>query len=57
MFVSRGLPTYKKLIRQNVYSFMMCIAKSGNAILQSIMNSDELYTSPLCDHWKNMLYI
>ena len=57
MFVSRGLPTCKMLIRKNVCSFMTCIAKSGNAILQSIMNSDALYTSPLCHHWRNMLYI
>ena len=26
------------LIRKNVYSFLTCIARSGNAILQSIMN-------------------
>ena len=31
-----------------MYSFLTCIAKSGNAIRQSIMNSDALYTSPLC---------
>ena len=40
MFVSRGLPTCKTLIRKNVYSFLTCICRSGNAILQSIMNSD-----------------
>ena len=59
MFVSRGLPTCKMLIRKNVYSFMMYIhpvAKSGNAVLQSIMNSDALYTSPLRHYWRNMLY-
>ena len=38
MFVSRGLPTCKMLIRKSVYSFLTCIATSGNAILQSIMN-------------------
>ena len=45
MFVKRGLPTCKMLIRKKLYSFMMCrpIAKSGNAILQSILNSDALY--------------
>ena len=32
------------LIRKNLYSFLTCIAKLGNAILQSIMNSDGLYT-------------
>ena len=57
MFVSRGLPTCKMLIRKNVYSLLTCIAKSGNAILQSIMNSDALYTSPLCRHWRKMLYV
>ena len=57
MFVSRGLPTCKMLIRKNVYSFLTCIAKSGNAILQSIMNRDALYTSPLCRHWQKMLYV
>ena len=40
MFVTRGLPTCKMLIRKKVYSFMMCIAKSSNTILQSILNSD-----------------
>ena len=47
MFVSRGLPTCKMFITKNVYSFMTCKSQSGNAILQSIMNSDALYTSPL----------
>ena len=40
MFVTRGLPTCKMLIRKKLYSFMTCIAKSGNTILQSILNSD-----------------
>ena len=57
MFVSRFLPTCNMLIRKNVYSFLPCIARSGNAILQSIMNSDALYTSPLCRHWRKILYI
>ena len=35
------------LIRKKLYSFMMCIAKSGNTILQSILNSDALYTSQI----------
>ena len=39
------------------YSFSTCIARSGNAILQSIMNSDALYTSPLGRHWQKMLYV
>ena len=42
--VTRGLSTCKMLIRKKVYSFMMCIAKSSNTILQSILNSDALYT-------------
>ena len=39
MFVSRGLPTCKMLIIKNVYSVLTCIARSGNAILQSITSS------------------
>ena len=57
MFVSRGLPICKMLIRINVYRFVTCIARSGNAILQRIMNRDALYTSPLCRHWRKMLYV
>ena len=38
------LPTCKMLIRTNLYCFLTCIARSGNEILQSIMNSDSLYT-------------
>ena len=57
MFVSRGLPTCKMLIRKHLYSVITCIARSGNAILQSIMNNDALYTSPLCRHWRKMLYV
>ena len=57
MFVSRGLPTFKMLIGKNVYSLFTFIAKSGNVILRSIMNSDDLYTSPLCRHWRKMLYV
>ena len=45
MFVTRGLPTCKTLIRKTLSSFMMCIAKSGNTILQSILNSDALYVT------------
>ena len=57
MFVTRGLPTCKMLIRKKLYSFMMCIAKSGNTILQSILNSDALYTSQMYQHWRSVLYI
>ena len=57
MFVTRGLPTCKMLIRKKLYSFMMCIAKSGNTILQSILNSDALHTSQMYQHWRSVLYI
>ena len=36
---------------------MMCIAKSSNTILQSILNSDALYTSQMYQHWRSVLYI
>ena len=38
---------------------MMCrpIAKSGNTILQSILNSDALYTSQMYQQWRSVLYI
>ena len=57
MFVTRGLPTCKMLIRKKVYSFIMCIAKSSNTILQSILNSDALYTSQMYQHWRSVLYL
>ena len=59
MFVTRGLPTCKMLIRKKVYSFMMCIAKSSNTILQSILNSDAVYrpTSQMYQHWRSVLYL
>ena len=57
MFVTRGLPTCTILIRETLYSFMMCIAKSGNTILQSILNSDALYASQMYQHWRSVLYI
>ena len=56
MFVSWELPTCKMLIR-NFFSFIKSVSKSGNAILQSIMNSDAIYTSPLYHHWRDMLYV
>ena len=55
MFVTRGLPTCKMLIMKKVYSFMMCIAKSSNTILQSILNSDALYTSQMYQHWRSVV--
>ena len=57
MFVTRGLPTCNMLIRIFFYSFMMCIAKSGNTILQSILNSDALHASQMYQHWRSVLYI
>ena len=43
--------------KSNVMIYCCKMQYSGNAILQSIMTSDALYTSPLCHHWRNMLYI
>ena len=57
MFVTRGLPTCKMLIRKKVYSFKICIAKSSNTILQSILDSDALYTSQMYQHWRSVLYL
>ena len=57
MFVTRGLFTCKMLIRIFLNCFMMCIAKSGNTILQSILNSDALYTSQMYQHWRSVLNI
>ena len=57
MFVSRQLPTYKMLIRRNVYGFMLNVQKSSNLILNSIVHCDILFTSPLWKHWRLLLYI
>ncbi len=56
MFVTRGLPTCNMLIIKQLYTFMS-IANSGNKILQSILNSDALYTSQMYQHWRSVLYI
>ena len=45
MFVSRGLPTCKMLIKKSV--FMRSTKRSCNTILQNIVGTDHLYTSPL----------
>ena len=45
------------LIRKKVYSYIMCIAKSSNMILQSILNGDALYTSQMYQHWRSVLYL
>ena len=55
--VTGGLPTCKMLIRKKLYSFMMCIAKLGNTILQSILSSDALYMSQMYKHWRSVLCI
>ena len=57
MFVSRGLPTCNMLIRKRIYAFMTSTKRSYNTILQNIVGSDPLYTSPLLQHWRRMLYV
>ena len=57
MFVSRGLPTCKMLLRKKVYSFMVSLNKSCNTVILSCMNSDTLYNSRLWHHWRHMLFI
>ena len=56
MFVSRGLPTCKMLIRKSIYDFMISTKRSCNTILQNIVGSDRIYTSPLLQHWILLLY-
>ena len=56
MFVSRGLPTCEMLIRKSIYGFMISTKRSCNTILQNIVGSDRIYTSPLLQHWRLLLY-
>ena len=57
MFATRDLPTCKMLIRKHAYIFMKSAAESHNVILHSIIvRSDSLFTSPLWQHWRNLLY-
>ena len=56
MSVSRGLPTCKMLIRKSIYGFMISTKRSCNTILQNIVGSDRIYTSPLLQHWRLLLY-
>ena len=56
MFTTRDLPTCKILIRKHAYIFMKSAAESRNVILHSIVRSDSLFTSPLWQHWRNLLY-
>ena len=57
MFATRYLPTCKILIRKHAYIFMKSVAESRNVILHSIVRSDSLFTSPLWQHWRNLLYV
>ena len=56
MFATRDLPTCKMLIRKHAYIFMKSAAESRNVILHSIVRSDILFTSPLWQHWRNILF-
>ena len=55
--MSRGLPTCSMLIRKSIYAFMISTKRSCNTILQNIVGSDHIYTSPLLQHWRRMLYV
>ena len=57
MFATCDLPTCKILIRKHAYIFMKSAAESRNVILHSIVRSDSLFTSPLWQHWRNLLYV
>ena len=57
MFATRDLPTCKMLIRKHAYIFMKSVAESRNVILHSIVRSDSLFTSPLWQHWRHLLYV
>ena len=57
MFATCDLPTCKILIRKHAYNFMKSAAESRNVILHSIVRSDSLFTSPLWQHWRNLLYV
>ena len=57
MFATRDLPTCNILIRKDAYICMKSVAESRNVILHSIVRSDSLFTSPLWQHWRNLLYV
>ena len=57
MFATRGLPTCKMLIRKHANISMKSAAESRNVILHSIVRNDSLFTSPLWQHWRNVLYV
>ncbi len=52
----RKRPTCKMLIRKSIYGFMISTKRSCNTILQNIVGSDRIYTSPLLQHWRLLLY-
>ena len=54
---TRDLPTCRMLIRKHAYIFMKSAAESPTVILHSIVWSDSLFTSPLWQHWRNLLYV
>ena len=54
MFEYRDLPTCKMLIRKSVYGFMISTKRSCNTILQNIVESDHIGTSPLLQYWMHM---
>ena len=57
MLATRDLPTCKMLIRKHAYIFMKSAAEAHNVILHSIVRSDSLFTSPLWQHWRHLLYV
>ena len=57
IIVSGQLPTCKMLIRRHVYSFMLNVQKSIHLILNNIAHCYILFTSPLWNYWRLILYI
>ena len=43
-------------ISKSIYGFMISTKRSCNTILQNIVGSDRIYTSPLLQHWRRLLY-
>ena len=57
MFISRGLPTCKMIIRKNVYNLMTNVLQSSNLLLCNIVHSDRIFFSPMWQHWRRLLYV
>ena len=60
LFVSTRVPTSEALLRQLMFSFMCCLDKSENHILEALVSplkSCYRFTSKLWRHWCNSLYI